>query len=45
MPDTTGPGNNIYTVLTLVAAVSLLIAVVYTWYRFSVVFGTWNPFG
>ena len=43
--NTTGPDNNIFTVLALVAFLSLLIGVGYTWFRFNEVFGTWNPFG
>lgn len=40
-----GPDNNVYTVLALASAIALAIAVGYTWYRFSQVFGTWNPLG
>ena len=45
MADASGPDNNIFTVLALVACLALIIGVGYTWFRLNEVFNTWNPFG
>lgn len=42
MADRSVP-NNVYTVLTLVAALVLLGGVGYLMYRCTELFGTWNP--
>jgi hypothetical protein len=43
--NTSGPDNNVFTVLAFIALLILLAGVGYTWFRFNEVFGTWNPFG
>ncbi|MBB6431406.1 hypothetical protein [Algisphaera agarilytica] len=43
--NSSGPGNNIFTVLAFVAFVALLIGVGYTWMRLQAVTGSVNPFG
>jgi hypothetical protein len=40
-----GPSNNIFTVLAFISFVVLLIGVGYTWMRLAEVTGSWNPFG
>lgn len=43
--NSTGPGNNIFTVLAFVAFATLLVGVAYTWIRLEAVTGSFNPFG
>ncbi|MEM9916117.1 MAG: hypothetical protein AAF911_14270 [Planctomycetota bacterium] len=42
--NSSGPGNNIFTVLAFIDFVTLLIGVGYTWMRLQAVTGNINPF-
>jgi len=42
--NTSGPGNNIFTVLAFVALVTLVVGVGYTWMQLHEMTGSWNPF-
>ncbi len=44
-PAGSQPGNNVYTVLLIVATVLVVAATVFLAARSQQLFGSWNPFG
>ena len=44
-PAGSGPGNNVYTVLLILATVVVVCATLYLAVRSQQLFGHWSPFG
>lgn len=45
MADKASVPNNIYTVLTVVALIVLLVGIIFVAMRSDALFGSWNPMG